>query len=152
MNSTTRRVAATALAAMAVTLIIAGKGSTLTTGTATAAPPSFPYPHMSIQTAEQANSPTGTLFVTVDDGTALPDSAVSRAVPTDGTPSRDAAYTDPNACERIHGHQGVCWRYWQVIGDEIRVWTTYRERSCVIIGSTSGDRTRTICDGIPVPA
>ena len=107
---------------------------------------------MSVQTADQANSPAGTLYVTLDDGTALPSSARSRAVPADGTPSRDAAYTDPQACERVHGHQGVCWRYWQVVGAEIRVWTTYQERSCVVIGSTAGDKTRTLCDGVPVPS
>ena len=101
---------------------------------------------MSVQTADEANSPTGTLFVTVDDGTARPVSARARAVPADGTPSRDAA------CERIHGHQGVCWRYWQVAGDEIRVWTTYQQRSCVLIGSLAGDKTRILCDGVTVPA
>ena len=150
MNDSMRRVGAAACAVLALTAILAGRGSTLTAGTATAAPPAFPYSHMSVQTAEKANSPAGTLYVTVDDGSALPSSARSRAVPGDGTPSRDAAYTDPQACERVHGHQGVCWRYWQVIGTEIRVWTTYQERSCVVIGSTTGDQTRTLCDGVPV--
>ncbi len=152
MNTTTRRVGSAALAALAIVVIIAGKAASPTAGTAIAAPPAFPYPHMSVQTAEEANSPTGTLFVTVDDGTARPVGARARAVSADGTPSRDAAYNDPTNCERIHGHQGVCWRYWQITGDEIRVWTTYQQRSCVLIGSLTGEKTRILCDGVTVPA
>jgi len=152
LNITTRRVGSVVLGALAIFVIIAGKGALLAAGTAVAAPPTFPYPHMSVQTAQEANSPTGTLFVTVDDGTARPASARARAVPTDGTLSRDAAYSDPANCERIHGHQGVCWRYWQVTGDDIRVWTTYQQRSCVLIGSVAGEKTRILCDGITVPA
>ncbi len=152
MNTTTRRVGSAAITVLAIVVIIAGKAASPTAGTAIAAPPTFPYPHMSIQTAEEANSPTGTLFVTVDDGTARPVGVRARAVPTDGSPSRDAAYSDPTNCERIHGHQGVCWRYWQVTGDEIRVWTTYQQRSCVLIGSVAAEKTRILCDGITVTA
>jgi hypothetical protein len=152
LNTTTRRVGSAAITVLAIVVIIAGKAASPTAGTAIAAPPTFPYPHMSIQTAEEANSPTGTLFVTVDDGTARPVGVRARAVPADGTPSRDAAYSDPTNCERIHGHQGVCWRYWQVTGDEIRVWTTYQQRSCVLIGSVAAEKTRILCDGITVTA
>ena len=95
LNITTRRVGSAVVAALAIFVIIAGKGALLTAGTAVAAPPTFPYPHMSVQTAQEADSPTGTLFVTVDDGTARPASARAGAVPTDGTLSRDAAYSDP---------------------------------------------------------
>jgi hypothetical protein len=42
---------------------------------------------------------------------------------------------------------GVCWRYWQRVGDEVRIWTTYRDASCVLIASLTGERTRLTCDG-----
>jgi len=109
LNTTTRRVGSAGLAALAVFVIVAGKAASPTAGTAIAAPPTFPYPHISVQTAEEANTPTGTMLVTVDDGTARPVSVRARAVPADGTPSRDAAYSDPTNCERIHGHSRT-WR------------------------------------------
>ncbi len=152
MKTTTRAVGAAAFAALAMIVIMAGEGASPIAGTAIAAPPSFPYPHMSVQTADEANSPAGTLFVTVDDGTARPANSRGRAVDADGTPSHDAAYNDPTNCERNHGHPGVCWRYWQVVGEEIRIWTTYQHRSCVVIGSVAGEQTRILCDGIAVPA
>ena len=105
---------------------------------------------MSVHTADEAGSPKGALYVTVDDGTARPVMTRSRAVPAADDPSRDAAHTDPTGCERVHGRQSVCWRYWQVVGGEIRVWTTYRDRSCVIVGNITDDPTRVLCDGIPV--
>lgn len=146
----TRQVGAAASAAIAIAVIICGKGPLLTAGKGIASPPTFPYPHMSVETAEEANSPIGTVFVTVDDGTARPVNARGHAVPTDGTPSRDAAYNDPSICDRIKGQPGVCWRYWQVVGDGVQVWTFYRGRSCVVIGSIGGEQTRVLCDGVLV--
>ncbi len=120
------------------------------TGTPVAVAPAFPYPHMSIRTAQEANAPDGTLFVTVDDGSARPRMSNGQAVPVNGTLSKGPAFDDPTRCARVHGQTEVCWRYWQVVGDEVRVWTTYADRSCVVIGTTTGDPTRVMCDGITV--
>jgi hypothetical protein len=110
---------------------------------------SYPYSHVSVQAASApgVNAPTGGLWVSVDDGSATPRSAVARAVPADGRKSLDAAYTDPAACEQVGSQQGVCWRYWQRVGDEVRIWTTYQRHSCVLIASLGGEPTRINCDG-----
>jgi IS1 family transposase len=41
----------------------------------------------------------------------------------------------------------VCWRYWQRVGEEVRIWTMYRDASRVLIASLTGERTRLTCDG-----
>lgn len=72
---------------------------------------------------------------------------VGRAIPADGSYSEDAALADPTACERTGDQPGVCWKYWLRVGDEVRVWTTYRGIPCVLIASLTGERTRLNCDG-----
>jgi len=126
-------------------LLVAGHTTRPIAGQGAPVLPVFPYRHMTIQTNPGAGVPS--VFVTIDDGAAVTTSSVGRDVPADGTPTHDAAWTNPAACERVHGHPGVCWRYWQQVGTEVRVWTTFHGRSCVIIGSTAGRQTRVICDG-----
>jgi hypothetical protein len=110
----------------------------------------FPYRHVSVVPGAQAPgvpAPAGTLWVDVDDGAAVPRQQVGRAIPADGTVSADAAATDPANCEQVGDQPGVCWRYWQRVGDEVRIWTTYRDASCVLIASLTGERTRLTCAG-----
>jgi hypothetical protein len=92
-------------------------------------------------------APEDTLWVGVDDGAAVPRQEVGRAIPADGTVSADAAATDPATCERAGDQPGVCWRYWQRVGEEVRIWTTYRDASCVLVASLTGERTRLTCAG-----
>lgn len=113
----------------------------------------FPYRHVSVVQAWQAPgtpAPPGTLWVNVDDGAAVPRQGVSRAIPADGSVSKDAAFTDPANCERIGNQPGVCWRYLQRVGDEVRIWTTDRGVSCVLLASLNGKRARLNCNGAEV--
>ena len=90
----------------------------------------------------------GSWWDTVDDGSAAPRMSHSRAVPRIGTLSL-AADTDPTACDTVGGRISLCWRGCQTIGNEVRVWTTWRGQSCVVIGSTTGDPTRILCGAVP---
>ena len=109
----------------------------------------FPLHHISIQAGAAADAPSNSWWVTVDDGSAAPRMSHSRAVPRNGALSKDAAYTDPAACDIVGGRTSVCWRGWQTVGNEVRVWTTWRGQSCVVIGSIVGDPTRILCGAVP---
>jgi len=81
----------------------------------------YPYRHVSVVPAALAPgtpAPEGTLWVSVDDGAAVPRQQVGRAIPADGSYSEDAALADPIACERTGDQPGVCWKYWLRVGDE----------------------------------
>lgn len=109
MTRTFRAIGAAAILAVAGITAAAGHPVPVA-GTPVAAAPTFPYPHMSIRTAQEANAPDGTLFVTVDDGSARPQMSNGRAVPVNGTQSKGPAFDDPTRCARVHGQTEVCWR------------------------------------------
>ena len=132
---------------LALSLALAATGA----ATATADPlQTFPYRHVTVvpgPSAPGGPAPDGTLWVEVDDGTAVPRDWRGRAIPADGTPSQDAAAADPTVCGTDGGVPTVCWRYWQRVRDEVRIWTLYQGSSCVLIASLTGERTRLVCDG-----
>jgi len=130
---------AVAVLVAAITLLTAAPAGAATSAGVLA---SYPYRHVSVEP-----SPPGMLWVSVDDGTAVPRNEVGRAIPADGTASEDAAATDPNVCERDGSRPGVCWRYWQRVGDEVRIWTRYQGTPCVLIAYLTGERTRLNCNG-----
>src|SRR5664280_1058033 len=150
LSASVRRFSGLAAAVLvaAITLLL----TTAPAGAATSAGvlASYPYRHVSVVPAALAPgtpAPDGTLWVSVDDSAAVPRYQVGRAIPADGTASEDAAATDPNVCERDGSQPGVCWRYWQRDGDEVRIWTWYQGTSCVLIASLIGERTRLNCNG-----
>ena len=138
---------AVAVLVAAITLLTAAPAGAATSAGVLA---SYPYRHVSVVPAALAPgtpAPDGRLWVSVDDGTAVPRYQVGRAIPADGTASEDAAATDSNVCERDGSRPGVCWRYWQRVGDEVRIWTRYQGTPCVLIAYLTGERTRLNCNG-----
>lgn len=154
----------TSLAAIGAVLAISATGavasaSPAATPTATSSPSAvtealdtFPYRHMSISD-QAANDPytprPGYFWVLVDDGSANPEHYSGRSVPRDGSRLDDAASNDPNLCEYTGTVKGTCFLYWATAGDEVRVFTTWHDQSCVLIGSTvRGTPTRLNCEGV----
>lgn len=146
----TRLITATALAAATLT----GAGwhthhdaatqDRVSMSAATEAVRTFPLRHMLIQPphAIVPHAPQHTLWVTIDDGTALSGDEEGRAIP-------DHSGTTPSVECSDEGHGNtLCQEDWTVTPNEVRLHATWRGQQCYLIGSRISDTpTRLTCSG-----